>query len=75
MSVSLKKIEKDTKTVIKKLEIKTSVFNDIELYVQGYNEQYNDNISIEELIPELLEDYLAKDRNFQSFKKNQGGSV
>lgn len=72
MSLAIGPIQKDEFETIKKLTIKSSVMDDLRLYVDAYNEQYGQTITVEELMPVIVEQFLKKDKAFQQFKKNKG---
>jgi hypothetical protein len=71
MALSIKPKEKKDPLVRMNFGIKTSVKNDMALYCQAYQETYEDELTEGELLNQVLADFFAKDKGFQTYKLNQ----
>jgi hypothetical protein len=49
--------------------------SDLEAYRRAYTETHGQDISLEHLVPAILRLFLARDRGFQKWKKEQAAGV
>jgi hypothetical protein len=70
--LSIKPKEKKDPLVKATIAIKTSVKNDLTLYCKAYQATYDQELTEGDLISQVMADFFAKDKGFQSYKLNQG---
>jgi len=66
----IKKVNKESKVPLN-AKIDESLQSDLQLYRECYKEVFEDDISLNEAVEELLKAVLIKDKEFQRFKKNK----
>lgn len=70
-NVSIKPLSTDEKPTKYRVEVGPQLQEELELYGQAYAEEYGTEPKIAELLPVMIEQFLAKDREFKRFKKEK----
>jgi len=70
-NVSIDRLNSDQPPQRHRIEIDAELQADLDLYAEAYEADYGVKPKIAELIPALVAQFLAKDREFKRYKRDQ----
>jgi hypothetical protein len=66
--------QKETRVI--RVKLSPQLHHQVERYCEAYHEAYNEQVTLEELIPIIVETFLREDKGFQTYlRKRKDGST